>query len=49
LIGAVDDYYMHPSLTRGPAVLATGIKTYGIMILAGLGLRVLRQPNQRVT
>ena len=49
LIGAVDDYYMHPSLTRGPAVLATGIKTYGIMVLAGLGLRALRQPNQRVT
>jgi len=41
LIGAVDDYYQHPSLTTGPAVLLAGIKTYGLAILSGLALFTL--------
>jgi alpha-1,2-mannosyltransferase len=44
LIGAVDDYYQHPSLTAGPAVLLAGIKTYGLVILAGLAATALRAP-----
>src|SRR5437870_4478396 len=44
LIGAVDDYYQHPGLTAGPAVLLAGIKTYGLAILAALALTTLRRP-----
>jgi len=44
LIGAVDDYYQHPRLTAGPPVLLAGIKTYGLVILAGLMLPLLRRP-----
>jgi hypothetical protein len=44
LIGAVDDYYQHPRLATGPAVLLAGIKTYGLVILAGLMLPLLRRP-----
>lgn len=41
LIAAVDDYYQHPSLAAGPAVLLAGIKTYGLGILAALVLTAL--------
>ncbi len=44
LIGAVDDYYQHPGLTAGPAVLLAGIKTYGLAILAALALTTLGRP-----
>ena len=44
LIGAIDDYYQHPRLTAGPAVVVAGIKTYGLIILAGLMLPLLRRP-----
>jgi hypothetical protein len=43
LIGAVDDYYQHPGLSAGPAVLLAGIKTYGLAILAALTLTTLRR------
>jgi Glycosyltransferase family 87 len=44
LVGAIDDYYQHPRLTTGPAVLLAGIKTYGLVILTGLILPLLRRP-----
>src|SRR5262249_55902644 len=44
LIGAVDDYYQHPRLTAGPAVLLAGIKTYGLVILAALMVPLVRPP-----
>jgi alpha-1,2-mannosyltransferase len=44
LIGALDDYYQHPRLTMGPAVLLAGIKTYGLVILAALMLPLVRRP-----
>jgi len=44
LIGAVDDYYQHPRLTAGPAVLLAGIKTYGLVILAALMVPLVRRP-----
>ena len=44
LIGSVDDYYQHPRLVTGPAVLLAGIKTYGLVILAALMLPLLRRP-----
>jgi hypothetical protein len=44
LIGAIDDYYQHPRLTAGPAVLLAGIKTYGLVILAALMLPLVRRP-----
>jgi hypothetical protein len=44
LIGAIDDYYQHPSLTTGPAVLLAGIKTYGLVILTALTAASLRVP-----
>jgi Glycosyltransferase family 87 len=44
LIGAIDDYYQHPSLAAGPAVLLAGIKTYGLGILAALAVTVLPPP-----
>ena len=44
LIGAVDDYYAHPLLASGPAVLLRGIKTYGLVILAVLSLQVACRP-----
>jgi alpha-1,2-mannosyltransferase len=43
LIGAIDDYYQHPRLASGPAVLLAGIKTYGLAILAALTLPTLRR------
>ena len=46
LIGSVDDYYQHPGLTAGPAVLLAGIKTYGLAILAALALTTLRRPAE---
>ena len=47
LIGAVDDYYQHPGLAAGPAVLLAGIKTYGLAILAALTLTTLpRRPAE---
>jgi len=46
LIGAIDDYYQHPRLAAGPAVLLAGIKTYGLAILAALMLTTLRQPAE---
>lgn len=49
LIGAIDDYYMHPLLVPGPAVLLGGIKTYGLVILAGLGFGLVRYPATEVT
>jgi len=48
LIGAVDDYYQHPGLTAGPAVLLAGIKTYGLAILAALALTTLPRPPEAV-
>jgi hypothetical protein len=45
LIGAVDDYYQHPRLTAGPAVLLAGIKTYGLVILAALMVPLVRRPE----
>jgi hypothetical protein len=42
LIGAVDDYYMHPLLANGPLVLLGGIKTYGLVILAARGARLVQ-------
>jgi hypothetical protein len=45
LIGAVDDYYQHPGLAVGAPVLLAGIKTYGLVILTALTLRLLpRRP-----
>jgi alpha-1,2-mannosyltransferase len=44
LIGAIDDYYQHPSLTAGPAVLLAGIKTYGLGILVALSVTALPTP-----
>ena len=41
LIGAIDDYYVHPTLTAGAGVLLAGIKTYGLAILAVLMVTVL--------
>ncbi|HEV8584857.1 MAG TPA: glycosyltransferase family 87 protein [Methylomirabilota bacterium] len=46
LIGAIDDYYQHPGLTAGPAVLLAGIKTYGLAILAVLAATLLRVPAE---
>jgi alpha-1,2-mannosyltransferase len=46
LIGAIDDYYQHPRLTAGPAVLLAGIKTYGLAMLAVLTLATLRRPAE---
>jgi len=46
LIGAIDDYYQHPRLASGPAVLLAGIKTYGLAILAALTLTTLRRPAE---
>ena len=46
LIGAVDDYYQHSSLTAGPAVLLAGIKTYGLAILAALAVGTVRRPTE---
>jgi hypothetical protein len=43
LIAAVDDYYQHPLLTTGPAVLLAGIKTYGLVILAVLMVPLVRR------
>ena len=43
LIGSIDDYYQHPRLTAGPAVLLAGIKTYGLVILAVLMLPLVRR------
>ena len=43
-MGAIDDYYQHPRLTTGPAVLLAGIKTYGLLILTGLIVPLLRRP-----
>ncbi|MEX2146959.1 MAG: hypothetical protein WED01_08100, partial [Candidatus Rokuibacteriota bacterium] len=34
LVGAVDDYYLHPGLDGGPQILFGGIKTYGLVLLA---------------
>lgn len=42
-IGAIDDYYAHPLLEQGPAVLAAGIKTYGVGILLLALLRLRRE------
>jgi uncharacterized membrane protein len=44
LIGSIDDYYQHPSLAAGPAVLLAGIKTYGLVILTVMAAGVLRRP-----
>src|SRR5262249_15046422 len=44
LIGAIDDYYQHPGLTAGPAVVLAGIKTYGLVVLTALMLPLLRRP-----
>jgi alpha-1,2-mannosyltransferase len=46
LIGAIDDYYQHPRLSTGPAVLLAGIKTYGLAILAVLAVTTLRRPAE---
>jgi hypothetical protein len=46
LIGAIDDYYQHPRLTAGPAVLLAGIKTYGLAILTALMLATVRRPAE---
>ena len=46
LVGAIDDYYQHPRLASGPAVLLAGIKTYGLAILAALTLTTLRRPAE---
>ena len=42
LIGGINDYYAHPLIAVGPAVLFGGIKTYGLMILAVLTFRLVR-------
>jgi Glycosyltransferase family 87 len=44
LIASVDDYYQHPRLATGLAVLLAGIKTYGLVVLAALMLPLLRRP-----
>ena len=49
LIGGLNDYYAHPLIATGPAVLFGGIKTYGLMILAALALRVVRPPGPHAT
>lgn len=36
LVGAIDDYYTHPSLNGGVQVLFGGIKTYGLVLVAAL-------------
>lgn len=46
LIGGIDDYYQHPSLASGPAVLLAGIKTYGLVILTALAAAVLSRPAE---
>lgn len=49
LIGAIDDYYGHPSLAAGPGVLLSGIKTYGLVILVWLCFKALRRrPTEAV-
>jgi hypothetical protein len=45
LIGAVDDYYMHPGLSGGPQIVLGGIKTYGLVILAALMTATVRRPR----
>jgi hypothetical protein len=42
LVGAVDDYYLHPSLNGGAQIVLGGIKTYGLAIVAGAMAAVLR-------
>ncbi len=49
LIGGIDDYYAHPLIATGPAVLLGGIKTYGLMILAALAFRVVRPSGSNAT
>jgi alpha-1,2-mannosyltransferase len=44
LIGGIDDYYQHPRLVAGPAVLLAGIKTYGLAVLGVLAATALRGP-----
>jgi hypothetical protein len=33
LIGVVDDFYLHPSLSRGPLIFLAEIKFYGVVLL----------------
>lgn len=48
LVGAVDDYYAHPSLNGGPQIVLGGIKTYGLVIVAAAMAAVLRPAPARV-
>ncbi len=45
LVGAVDDYYLHPSLDGGPQILFGGIKTYGLVLLALVMAAAVRPPH----
>jgi hypothetical protein len=45
LIGGIDDYYAHPLLAAGPAVVLGGIKTYGVALLAWASYRLLRHDD----
>lgn len=49
LIGGINDYYAHPLIAAGPAVLLGGIKTYGLMILAVLTFRLVRPSGSNAT
>ncbi len=49
LIGGINDYYAHPLIATGPAVLLGGIKTYGLMILALLAFRLVRPSGSNAT
>ena len=49
LIGGINDYYAHPLIATGPAVLLGGIKTYGLMILAVLTVRLVRPSGSNAT
>ncbi len=48
LIGAVDDYYMHPRLNGGPQILLGGIKTYGLVLLGAAMAAVIRPAHAEV-
>lgn len=47
LVGAIDDYYLHPSLNGGPQILFGGIKTYGLVLLAALMAAAVRPAQAR--
>jgi hypothetical protein len=49
LVGAIDDYYMHPSLNGGTQIVLGGIKTYGLVIVTAAMAAVLRPASAGVT